>query len=75
MLRNYVLFLEWWVTIGIFIENYATLTSPLCKLLRKNSTFEWTNEHTTSIEKLKEALCQAPILCYPRYDKTIYYTH
>ena len=69
MLRNYVLFLEWWVTIGIFIENYATLTSPLCKLLRKNSTFEWTNEHTTSIEKLKEALCQAPILCYPRYDK------
>jgi len=52
-----------------FIENYATLTSPLCKLLRKNSTFEWTNEHTTSIEKLKEALCQAPILCYPRYDK------
>ena len=54
---------------GNFIENYATLISPLCKLLRKNSTFEWTDEHTTSIEKLKEALCLTPILCYPRYDK------
>ena len=52
-----------------FIENYATLNSPLCKLQRKNSTFEWTNEHTTSIEKLREALCQALILSYPRYDK------
>ena len=54
---------------GNFIENYATLISPLYKLLRKNSIFEWTNEHTTSIEKLKEALCLAPILCYPCYDK------
>jgi len=51
-----------------FIDNYASLSSPLCGLLRKNVSYIWTDEHTKSFNKLKETLVNAPILCYPRYD-------
>ena len=52
-----------------FIENYASISAPLCKLLRKNVPFNWKNEQTESFNKLKEMLCNTPILSYPRFDK------
>jgi len=52
-----------------FIENYASISEPLRKLLRKNSPFIWTKEQTISFDNMKNSLCNAPILCYPRFDK------
>jgi len=52
-----------------FIDNYALISAPLCKLLRKNMEYIWTLEHTESFNKLINALVNAPILCYPRFDK------
>jgi len=52
-----------------FIDNYALISVPLCKLLRKNVEYVWTLEHTESFHKLINALVNAPILCYPRFDK------
>jgi len=52
-----------------FIEDYASISSPLCKLLKKNTPFVWTKLHTNSFNQLKDALSRAPILSYPRYDR------
>jgi len=52
-----------------FIDNYALISAPLCKLLRKNVEYVWTLEHTKSFNKLINELVNAPILCYPRFDK------
>jgi len=52
-----------------FINNYASISAPLCKLLRKNTSFKWTQKQINSFNKLKETLCSAPILSYPRFDK------
>jgi len=52
-----------------FIENDTSLSFLLCKFLKKNSMFEWTNNHIASFNLLREALINTPILCYPRFDK------
>ena len=39
-----------------FIENYSSLSFLLCKLLKKNSIFERSNNHITSFNILKRAL-------------------
>jgi len=52
-----------------FIDNYALISAPLYKLLRKNVEYIWTLEHTESFNKLIIALVDVPILCYPRFDK------
>jgi len=51
-----------------FIKNYASISAPLCKLLRKNVPFKWTSEQSESFDKLITALTNAPILCYPKYN-------
>ena len=47
-----------------YILNYATLTAPLRELTKKNATFKWNELHQIAIEKLKEALSQAPVMGY-----------
>lgn len=37
-----------------FVPNLATLTEPLRRLTRKNTTFAWNEEQQISFEKLKE---------------------
>ena len=39
-----------------FIEGFADVAGPLIKLLAKSAKFEWTEECTTSFEKLKACL-------------------
>ena len=49
-------------TIGVcrvFIKDFARLAGPLNNLLRKNVTFEWKEEHNTSMQNLKDALGDA----------------
>lgn len=50
-----------------FIKGYATLVAPLTTLLAKDQ-FHWTPEADKAFTKLKEALCQAPILALPDFS-------
>ncbi|UYV84114.1 hypothetical protein LAZ67_X001216, partial [Cordylochernes scorpioides] len=45
-----------------FIPNYAQLRTPLNKLLKKDTTWNWDNQCQTSFEALKESLTSQPIL-------------
>ena len=52
-----------------FIDKYAQISAPLCKLLRKNVKYKWNNEHQQSFDLLKEKLINAPILKYPSFNQ------
>jgi len=52
-----------------FIEHFAQITAPLCKLLKKNAKFVWTSEQESSFNQLKEKLINAPILKFPCFEK------
>ena len=58
-----------------FIKGFAKIAKPLTLLTRQQVKFEWTSVHHTAFLHLKEAIVQAPILCYPNPDrKYIVYT-
>lgn len=42
-----------------FIHNYSEETKPMRQLTKKHVTFEWTEEHQKSLERLKKALDSA----------------
>lgn len=52
-----------------FIPRFAMLAAPLVLLTKKGSTFHWSNEQSQAFLSLKDLLCKAPILAYPRFDK------
>lgn len=49
-----------------FICKFSEVAAPLSKLTQKNINFIWSEECDTSFQKLKAALCNAPILAYPK---------
>ena len=49
-----------------FVEAYAILAGPLYALTKKHAHFHWTDQHQTGFELLKQKLCTAPVLAYPR---------
>ncbi len=51
-----------------FIRNYAIISIPLGKLIRKNTTFVWQKEQEDCFQKLKEILTKDPILAHPNFD-------
>ena len=58
-----------------FIRGFAKIAKPLTLLTRQQVKFEWTPEHQEAFIHLKEAIVQAPILHYPKPNKTyIVYT-
>ena len=58
-----------------FIKNFAKIAKHLTLLTRRQVKFEWTPDHQTAFEWLKNAIVQAPILHYPHPNKTyIVYT-
>ena len=52
-----------------FIRNYAKITSPLEKLLRKSEVFQWTDDCKLALDTLKEKLATTPILVHPDWYK------
>ena len=50
------------------IKDFAKIAKPLT-LLYQQVTFDWTPLHHTAFLSLKEAIIQAPILCYPDPNK------
>ena len=51
-----------------FIPAFATLAEPLSALTRKGQEFLWTPKCQQAFELLRERLCLAPILSYPRRE-------
>ena len=56
-----------------FIPNFADTAKPLYRLLEKHNTgnkhFQWSPQCEQAYQKLKEQLCQAPVLAFPNFDK------
>ena len=53
----------------IWIPHYTHVAEPLYGLLKKGRKFEWQDEHTESVRKMKEALVVAPALRKAVYEK------
>ncbi|CAN6691822.1 unnamed protein product [Malus baccata var. baccata] len=51
-----------------FIKDFSKVAQPLCRLLQKDVTFEFTKECTTSFNQLKELLTTAPIIVPPDWS-------
>ena len=52
-----------------FIQDFATISEPMNKLLRKNTPYKWDEKCQKAFETLKEKLTTAPILTYPDFSK------
>lgn len=52
-----------------FIADYALITEPLTRLLKKKAEFLWTKEQENSISKLISAITHAPVLRY--FDESL----
>ncbi len=50
-----------------FVRNFASIASPLTRLLKKDVPFMWNDAQRQAFESLKHALTQAPILAFPDY--------
>ena len=50
-----------------FIYGFSTVVKPLTELTSKNVKFVWESKHTEAFEKLKQALCESPVLAHPDY--------
>lgn len=53
-----------------FVSNFAKITLPLTKLLKKGVKFYWNSELQESFDRIKELMCSAPILSYFSNDKS-----
>ena len=51
-----------------YIPNKSTITAPLRALLKKEVEWNWTFEHNSAMNKLREVLTSEPVLAY--YDVT-----
>ena len=52
-----------------FVKNYGRIASPITTLLKKDA-FSWTPKSTKAFERLKEAMCLAPVLATSDFTKT-----
>lgn len=51
-----------------FVQNFGTIAKVLTALTKKDASV-WSEEAQQDFESLKEALCKAPILALPIFDK------
>ena len=55
-----------------FIDGYSGIVSPLTKLLRKNTPWQWTSIEQAAFDKLKQKLVSAPVLALPDPSKRFF---
>ncbi|GKF82574.1 enzymatic polyprotein [Tanacetum coccineum] len=51
-----------------FIKNYAIISQPLTKLLKKNG-FHWSTEAEVAFNQLKQVMMSSPVLALPNFEK------
>ena len=47
-----------------FIKNDATITQPLCELVKANKPFLWSEKQDKALKKLHESLTSKPVMSY-----------
>ena len=52
-----------------FIKGYAVITTPVEKLLKKDVSYQWTQECQGSFDTLKAKMASTPILIFPNSNK------
>ena len=52
-----------------FVCSYALVASPLTRLLRDDTPFQWDERHQQAFEHLKACLTSPPLLVHPDWDK------
>ncbi len=52
-----------------FVRNFASIGSPVTRLLKKDTPFLWHDAQIKAFETLKHALTQAPVLAFPDYTQ------
>ncbi|XP_073137118.1 uncharacterized protein [Henckelia pumila] len=52
-----------------YIQDFAKIASPMCKLLQKDVSFEFNEPCKTAFDKLKDSLTSAPIIQPPDWTK------
>jgi len=52
-----------------FVKDFSRIAKPLLILLKKDTSFEWTNKQQNAFDYLKKRLMEAPILQYPNFSK------
>lgn len=54
-----------------FVTNFAKISRPISRMLKKGSEIKWDGEPSTVFQKIKQAIKHDPILRAPNYDKTM----
>ena len=52
-----------------FIKDFSKISRPLCKLLEKETNFEFDEKSKCAFEEIKDKLIRAPILATPDWNK------
>jgi hypothetical protein len=52
-----------------FIPNFAEITKPISRMLKKDIDFRWNDEGKQDFKMIKEANVKAPVLVSPDYSK------
>ncbi len=52
-----------------FIRDFASIASPLTRLLKNDVSFVWHDAQQTSVDRLKHALTHAPVLAFSDYSQ------
>ena len=52
-----------------FMHRYAHTAAPLYELLHKDVTWGWTADRQHAFAALKRALCKAPVLEMPNFNR------
>lgn len=52
-----------------FVNDFAGMAAPLYKLLKKDAPFDFGAEQSVAFNRLRTALCTAPVLAYPDFAR------
>jgi RNase H-like domain found in reverse transcriptase/Reverse transcriptase (RNA-dependent DNA polymerase)/Integrase zinc binding domain/gag-polyprotein putative aspartyl protease/Integrase core domain len=55
-----------------FIPGFSILMANIRELLKKDVKFNWTEQHTKSLEKIKELILSNATLAYPNMNETMF---
>ena len=64
--RRFLCLVSWYRR---FIKDVVHIAAPLHRPLKKRVKWEWTDEHQTAFDRLKESLTTAPVLVCPDWSK------